>query len=239
MGSGIYAALSGALAHQRQLETTATNLANISTDGYRAIRPVFHEVLAETAGPRDRAHFSVVRSTHIDTSRGALKTTGRPLDIVLPKNGFLAVQTPAGERYTRAGSLTLNAQGVLQTRNGHTVLSEAGEPIAVETDQAITITPQGEVRAGDEAVAFLRVVSFNDARRLTYEGGCLLAAQAEAGEATPSIELLEIGRLEQSNASAVKAMTDLMTASRMFETMQRAISTFSAINRRLVRVVPK
>ena len=54
-----------------------------------------------------------------------------------------------------------------------------------------------------------------------------------------SDELLEVGRLEQSNASAVKAMTDLMTATRMFEAMQRAITTFSSVNRRLVTTVPK
>lgn len=239
MGSGIYAALSGALSHQRQLETTATNLANVSTDGYRAIRPVFHEVLSKIPTPRERTHFSVVRSTAVDTSRGALKTTERPLDIALAENSFLAVETPAGERYTRAGSLTLNANGVLQTRSGHTVLSDTQEPIVIDPDQEVTITPEGEVRAGKEGVAFLRMVKFEDARQMTYEGGGLLAAQAEAGAATASDELLEVGRLEQSNASAVTAMTDLMTATRMFEAMQRAISTFSSVNRRLVRTVPK
>ncbi len=239
MGSGIYAALSGALSHQRQLETTATNLANVSTDGYRAVRPVFHEVLSQTPTPRERTHFSVVRSTAVDTSRGALKTTERPLDVALAENSFLAVETPAGERYTRAGSLTLNAQGVLQTRTGHTVLSDAQQPIVLEPGKEVSITPQGEVRAGEEGVGFLRMVRFDDARQMTYEGGGLLAAQAEAGEPTQSTELLEVGRLEQSNASAVKAMTDLMTASRMFEAMQRALTTFSSVNQRLVRTVPK
>ncbi len=239
MGSGLYAALSGALSQQRQLDTTATNLANVSTDGYRSIRPVFREVLSETAGPRERAHFSVVRSTAIDTQRGALKTTERPLDIALPENSFLAVQTPAGERYTRAGSLTLNADGVLQTRTGLTVLSEAEQPIVSDSTEGLSITPQGEVRAGDEGIAFLRVVRFEDPRQMTYEGQGLLAALPDAGEPVVSDELLEVGRLEQSNASAVKAMTDLMTATRMFEAMQRAITTFSSVNRRLVTTVPK
>ena len=60
MGDGIYAALSGAIAHQTSLETTATNLSNASTAGFRAIRPVFQEVLAREEGPGQPVRFSTV-----------------------------------------------------------------------------------------------------------------------------------------------------------------------------------
>ncbi len=239
MGDGIYAALSGAIAHQTSLETTATNLANASTTGFRAIQPVFHEVLAEQRGPGQAVHFSAVRKSAIDTTRGGLKRTDRELDIALPKEVFLAVQTQTGERYTRAGSLEVDPSGTLKTRNGHVVMNEAQQPIRAERDAKVLVTADGEVKANGESLGFLRLVSFNDSRQMSFEGHGLLAPMAEAGAATQSTEQVEVGKLEGSNFSPVRAVTDLMMASRMFAAMERTISTFRAIDRRLVTTVPK
>jgi len=239
MGDGIYAALSGAIAHQTSLETTATNLANASTTGFRAIQPVFREILAEQGGPGQATHFSAVRKSAIDTTLGGLKQTDRELDIALPREVFLAVQTQAGERYTRAGSLEVNPGGTLATRNGHVVMNEAQQPIRVDPNANVLITPDGEVIANGESLGFLRLVSFNDPRQMSFEGKGLLAAAAEAGAATASTEQVEVGKLEKSNFSPVRAVTDLMMASRMFSAMERAISTFRSIDRRMVTTVPK
>ena len=52
MSDGIYVALSGAIAQASSLDTTATNLANASTDGYQRVRTVFREALATATGDR-------------------------------------------------------------------------------------------------------------------------------------------------------------------------------------------
>ncbi len=239
MGDGIYAALSGAIAHQTSLETTATNLANASTTGYRAIRPVFQEVLAREAGAGQQIRFSAVTATAVDTSGGALIQTSRPLDIAMGSQSFLAIETPGGERYTRAGSLKVAPNGTLTTQQGHPVLSEVEERIEVLANASVTITSSGEVKADGESVGFLRLVTFEDASSMTYQGEGLLARTGATGAAVASTETLQVGALEQSNASPVRAVTDLMMATRMFDAMERAITTINSLDKRLVQSVPK
>src|SRR5207253_7645482 len=80
MGDGIYVALSGAIAQSVNLDTTASNLANASTDGYQRARPVFREELTK-AGTHDPGfHYTSVAGTALDTTRGPLRATGKPLD---------------------------------------------------------------------------------------------------------------------------------------------------------------
>jgi flagellar basal-body rod protein FlgF len=239
MAEGIYAALSGAIAHYTSLETTAQNLSNVDTTGYRAMTPVFREVLAQAGGRGSTVRFSAIRKTAIDLTPGALRETGNPLDVALGPSSFLAVQTPAGERYSRAGSLKVAPNGTLTTQRGQPILGEANKPITVAENATVSISAQGEVTANGESVGFMRVVSFDRPDQMTYEGHGVLAANAEAGRPKQSTEPLEVGRLEESNASTVRAMTDLMAANRMFEAMEQAIGTFSQIDRRLITTVPK
>jgi len=235
MSSGIYSALSGAIAQQTALEVTATNLANASTKGYRAIRPVFHELLGRAQGEA----FTAVRQTSIDTSLGRLKQTGNPLDLALPRNAFLAVETPAGERYTRSGSLKIAPNGVLTTQSGHPVLSENRQRITLDGEGRIEIADSGEVSLNGEATSFLRVVTFADPRQMTYEGEGLLNPNAEAGNPEANTEALQIGIVEESNASPVRAMTDLIMATRMSDAMQRAMTTFKRVDNRMLRTVAR
>jgi flagellar basal body rod protein FlgG len=240
MSQGIYSALSGAIAQQAALETTATNLANANTGGFRALRPVFEDVLARAGGGRERAHFSMVRQTAVDTTPGAVRNTNRPLDLALPKDAFLAVQREDGrEAYTRAAALELDANGRLVTRSGHAVLDEERRTIDLTPGGVVTVRPTGEVEVDGEPVAVLRVVTFPDPKQMTYEGSTLLTPGAGAGEPTASTEPLTVGALEESNASPVRAMNELMMTTRVFEAMERAIGTFREVDQRLVTTVPK
>src|SRR5580704_19379329 len=101
MSDGIYVALSGAIAQAESLDTTATNLANASTDGYQRMRTVFREAMV-TAGKNGGSRSVTSSGVSLDTSRGALRATGNPLDVALPDRSYLSVNTARGERYTRA-----------------------------------------------------------------------------------------------------------------------------------------
>src|ERR1051325_4214106 len=72
---------------ERKQEVVANNLANVSTDGFKAQR-VFARLL-------DGMH--PAPDTTTDFSTGALKETGAPLDLALEKDGFFVVSTKAGE----------------------------------------------------------------------------------------------------------------------------------------------
>lgn len=239
MGNGIYVALSGAVAQETALETTATNLANASTDGYQKARPVFREVLAQTR--RGGAmRMTTVGQTAIDTTAGAVRTTGRPLDVALPRGTYLAVSAAAGERYTRAASLRVGAEGLVRAPSGDPVLGVGGQPIraSTTTGEPVTITTTGEVRQGTATLGRLRLVTFARPDALTHEGATLLAAPAAAGTPVASTAPIEVGAIEESNASVVGSMTELVTMSRNFDAFQRAIDAFREADRRVVTTTP-
>jgi flagellar basal-body rod protein FlgF len=232
MGSGIYVALSGAIAGNTALDTTAQNLANASTAGYQKLRPVFREVLAAASGSDKVPHrFTAVSRTALDVSEGAVKQTGRALDVALPKATYLSVQTPRGVRYTRGGSLDVDATGNLVTARGEPVLDEGGNAIKVPAGTIPTITADGELRGPTGSLGRMALSTFATPDALVPEGGCLLNAQA-AGAATPSKDPIAVGALEDGNVQVVEAMTEMVGTSRDFETFQRAIEAFNEIDRR-------
>ena len=239
MSDGIYVALSGAIAETTALDSTANNLANSSTDGYQALRPVFHEVLVRASTTAGDLRYSAVSATPIDPTAGGRRTTGRDLDAALPQGVYLGVSTAAGERYTRACSLEMRTDGTLQTRGGLPVAGEDGSPIHLPpTGGELSLSTDGAVLQNGTVRARLRLVSFTNPDQLVQQGSALLNAPAAAGTPTPATGTLAVGAVEESNASVVHAMTDLVTATRTFDAFKKVIDTFHDADRRVVETVP-
>ena len=100
-----------------------------------------------TISPPATAALSFVqdRATFHDFSPGPTEETRNPLDVAIDGGGFLAVQTPAGERYTRDGALQINNQGQLVTASGYQVLGNSGPIVFQPTDKQINIASDGNV----------------------------------------------------------------------------------------------
>jgi flagellar basal body rod protein FlgG len=239
MSHGIYAALSGAVAQMSALDQTATNVANASTAGFRAVHPVFHELISKDVGRSSGGvRYTALTGTSIDTSPGQLRSTGRPLDVVPATSDFLAVGAARGERYTRAGALTIGADGTLKAVSGDSLLGENGKPVKVDPTASIAIAPDGSVLANGAAVGRLRIVTFPNPEALQLEGGMLFNVGG-AGAPTPTKQALQVGALEDSNTSPVRGMTDLLQASRMFEAVQKTIEAFHEADRKALTVASK
>ena len=237
MSRGIYVALSGAVAQETALETTAQNLANAATNGYQRARPVFKEVLSgATRKAGSGLHNTVVDQTALDTTRGSLKSTGRALDMALPQGVYLGVSTANGERYTRNGALKVASDGSLTTASGQKVAGENGDPITMNPALEASIASDGRVMQGGAPVGRLRLVKLEAGAAMKHEAGNLLAATGGAPVAAAAT--LDVGALEESNASVVGSMTDLVTASRTFEAFQRMLDTFGEIDRKVLTTVP-
>ena len=141
MPGGAYSALSGMRTRLEELDRLAADLANVSTVGYKTERS------AKVASERDEfatalesAVDVVMGGKKIDFKPGLIASTGRDLDVAIDGSGFFAIETPAGERYTRNGSFSRRADGTLTTSTGETVLGESG-PITL---------PNGPVSIGDD-----------------------------------------------------------------------------------------
>jgi flagellar basal body rod protein FlgG len=239
VAEGIYVALSGAIAQSASLETTATNLANASTDGYQSVRTSFREELSRAGTRAPALHYSGASDARTDTTRGPLRATGNALDFAMAEGTYLAVGTPGGERYTRAASLSVGVDGTLRTAHGNSVLDENGQPIKATGDTtALRIDATGQLWQGSEARARVKLVSFPTPAALTHETGALLVATPAAGAPTASRAPVEPGQIEESNANVVGAMTALVDASRTFEAFQRVIDAFRDADRSAVSRVP-
>ncbi|MEO8178203.1 MAG: flagellar basal-body rod protein FlgF [Deltaproteobacteria bacterium] len=236
MSSGIWIAASGASAQMTALDVTANNLANATTPGFKADQAVFQEHLVQAlvAGKAqpDMRYTSVAAVTP-DLRSGPLQVTQRPLDAAIDGDGYFTVQTPRGERYTRAGGFQLGPAGTLVTALGYAVLDSGGSPIQLPLDgPPAEIGQDGAIRIGDEEVGRLGVVSFAQPRALAKDGDTLFRATPQAGQPEPTSVTLQSGALELPNVSIVKGMTDLVSATRAFEALERAVEAYSDLERR-------
>ncbi|MFO0565991.1 MAG: flagellar hook-basal body complex protein [Polyangiaceae bacterium] len=121
MATGIWSAASGAVAQSFSLDVAANNVANAGTPGFRADRAVFRQELARATarGEARGLRYNLTRTAAPSFVPGELVSTGRPLDVALrSENSLFAVRSADGVRYTRAGSLTLSADGKLTTPEG-------------------------------------------------------------------------------------------------------------------------
>ena len=237
MSRGVYVALSGAVAQERALETTAENLANASTNGYQRMRPIFKEALSKATNNKPALRFTEVAATAVDQSRGALKTTGRALDVALPEGNYLAVTTPSGERYTRDGALAMDASGILRAA-GQPLSNEDGKPIQLSPSAGQpTIGTDGSVWQAGAVVGKLKIMRGDTGTTFSHEAGSLMAASGPmiAGKPTQTdANAVDVGVIEESNATPVTAMTDLVTASRTFEAFQKMLDTFGDCDRKVL-----
>lgn len=236
MGDGIYSALSGAVAQARTLDVVANNVANTGTTGFRADRVSFQEELSRSengSSSPEQLRFVSISDVVMDPTPGALQQTGNALDMALEGEGWFAVETPQGERFTRAGAFAQGADGMLVTQQGFPVIADG-------TDGRIRIPPEvqelivqrdGTILADGETLGSLRLRRF-EPDALEKEGASLVRAEG-AGTAAEA-EVIQ-GYLEQSNMNAVAGLNEMINASRSFEAFQKIIRTYRQLDDRIAR----
>jgi flagellar basal-body rod protein FlgF/flagellar basal-body rod protein FlgG len=237
MDSGLYAAYTGLLARTQALDTAANNLANAGTAGFRAHRDYFSGVLAggvdqdpETASQVGQSvnGFGVLGGNRLDLGQGEIKATGNPLDLALEGQGFFAIQTSNGVRYTRDGAFARSPAGVLQTAQGEPVLDTNRKPITIPTG-AIYVSPDGSisVSTADGSVIVGRVGAFDFTEKsvLTAEGANRFSASG--AKPIPATALVEQGSVEGANEDAIHGTMQLVLVQRQAEMMQKALSVFN------------
>jgi flagellar basal-body rod protein FlgF len=220
----IYTAASGAKHILEQQATTAHNLANVSTTGFRAQIDAFRAVQVESEGLPTRA-FVVNSTAGANFDSGAIQMTGRDLDVAVRGKGWLAVQMPDGtEAYTRNGALQTNANGVLQSAGGFNIAGDGG-PITVPPEVTVTIGGDGTVSTvaagatpGAAAVlGRLKLVNPKEADLVRGDDGLFRLRDGAAAPADPQV-VVAGGALEGSNVSPVDMMVNMIALARSFDT---------------------
>lgn len=236
--NGFYPAVAGALAEDRKLELLTSNLANVTTPGFKQSDPVFRTVLAgqlsqDTAPAGDFSRPGIlplasdalpwVASSVIDLRPGVVRMTGNPLDLAIEGKGFFVVKTPWGEGYTRGGDFTRNQRGELATQDGYPVLGKSG-PLLLGQGQ-LTVSSDGEVEVAGNSVGTLQLVKFNDPRLLEHGQDGLLRLTSGSPVPVSSQTQVRQGYLEGSNVSVVGELTSMISSLRVFESYQKVIQS--------------
>lgn len=268
MSKGMFTAVSGAIAQSQRLDTIANNLANVNTPGFKRDGQLFREYLSayekeptNMSLPRIAASvesfynmqggdksFVDANSTFTDFSQGGLRSTGNQLDVAIEGNGFFEIGTPDGVKLTRAGSFTINSEGTLVTKQGYPVLSDSSvglqDPAARQIkikDAHVTIGENGQVVSGDQIAGKISVVHVGNRDALLKTGQNLYTFKDNI-DAQMSVDpnpKMNQGFLEVSNVNVVREMTDMITATRTFESTQKAIQAYDQMSGKAVNEISK
>lgn len=264
------------------MNAIANNLANADTVGYKrdvSVHKAFPELLLRRQNDEPAVAFPYRREPvgSIDPSpvvgrlgtgveqnevftifeQGAVRQTENPFDMALEGEGFFAVDTPYGERYSRAGTFTIGPESLLVTQEGFPVLSEDGNPIRVQANnfvvdeagrvfanQRFLDDPQRLVEMNENdwsetvQIGTLRLVGMDEPRYLRKEGSNLWNTTEESGPAVALIdqerpEVLQ-GFVETANVNPVVEMTQMIEVNRAYEANQKVIQSHDQSTARLI-----
>lgn len=214
-------ALARQVAVTRQLDLQANNIANLDTVGFKRQSMLFREHLAQSGDGQTASFVSEVGSIR-DLAQGSLRQTGRPLDLAVNGEGYFSVETPAGERFSRAGQFQMNAEGEIVTRDGHRLLDAGGEAIRMpQGTSEIVITKAGAIIADGNEIAQLQLRRFENPQELVHTSEGLYRSDVE-GEADEESEIHQ-GVLENSNVNPVTALVQMLEIQRDYQGAHKMI----------------
>lgn len=223
------------LAELARVDVVSNNLTNSSTVGYKRDQTVFRSYpevfvyeLKKFQEPRPVGNLGTgVFLDQIATPdiSGSFIPSSRALDIAV-RNGYLVIETPNGERYTKNGQLLINSDGYLVTSDGYRVLGING-PIRIAQGEPI-ISQRGEVILDNRVLDTLRVVTPQQGA-IQKIGNNLLNFNS-----TPVQPYIEAYALESSNVNTVREMVELISAYRAYESNQKVIQAEDSITDRLI-----
>jgi len=210
-----YATLTRQTGLMREMQVIANNIANAATTGFRQEGLIFAEHVQRTGGG-DSLSMAAGRARHTSMLQGALTRTGGQLDFAIEGPGFFRIETPAGERLTRAGSFALSPAGELVTPDGNRVLDAGGAPVFVPPNtRGLGVSPDGTVSAEGRPLARIGLGVPRDPTTLTREDGVMFRADGPV-DPVPDGRILQ-GFLEGANVNPVGQMARMIEVQRAYE----------------------
>jgi len=239
-------AATGMTGQQMMVDLIANNLANVNTTGFKRSQINFQDLLyvnikepgtEVSSGINSPGGIEIGSGVHAASTikvftAGELQNTDRPLDVAILGDGFLQITMPNGDlRYTRDGSLQINANGELVTTNGYSIEPAISIPIdatsvSIEKDGGINIT---DVSGTQSVIGTIQLARFPNPSGLSSEGDNLLSETEASGTPTTSTPgengfgTVLSGFLEKSNVQIVTELVNLINAQRAYEINSRAI----------------
>jgi len=249
MNRSLWISKTGMDAQQMQMDVISNNLANVGTNGFKASRPVFEDLIYQTLrepGAPSSTQTNLPTGLQVGTgvqpvaterilTQGNLTQTNNPTDVAIQGNGFFQVQMPDGTTgYTRDGSFQTNAQGQLVTSNGYVLQPPVTIPanataITVATDGTVSVNQPGST--APVQVGALQLAVFPNPAGLAAKGGNIYQETASSGTAATGAPgsngagTVQAGYVETSNVNVVEELVNMIETQRAYEINSKAIST--------------
>ncbi|TCP39107.1 flagellar hook-basal body complex protein [Rhodovulum marinum] len=223
MDSTSYGTLTRQVGLMREMQSVAHNIANAATAGFRREGVVFSEHIAALDGPAGSLSMANAHAREIDLSQAPLTQTNGTFDFAIEGEGFFLVETPQGERLTRAGAFTPNAAGELSTPEGHRLLDAGGAAVFVPPDAtSVSLAADGTLSADGQPLTQIGLYMPADRNAMTHVAGTLFDP---GGAPEPLLEgtILQ-GFVEQSNVDAVAEITRMIEVQRAYELGQNFLT---------------
>lgn len=221
MDNAIYTSLTRQSGLMREMHVVANNIANISTTGFRREGVIFSEYVRRLD---DAPSLSMARASARlrDLSQAELSQTGAPFDLAIRGEGFFLIETPDGERLTRAGHFTPNAEGELVNPDGYRLLDQGGAPVFVPPDAGVvSVASDGTISANGAPLARIGLWFPADPLSLRHVAGTLFSA--DAPEPMEESGVILQGYLEGSNVHPVMELARMIEVQRAYEMGQKLL----------------
>ena len=237
----IFTAVSGASRSLSQQEIHANNLANVNTEGFRSD---LDNALTQQVNGEGYASRYLAEPTQggVNMAPGAVRETGRDLDIAVKGDGLITLRSGNREVYTRNGQIDVNAEGELSVNglplegdNGPIVLPPFSS-VAIGEDGVITIVPDDGDIAAPMDVDRIKLVNIPaDALRKNEAGYLVTNATVNPRDEDVTVAA---GHLESANVSAINEMVSSIALNRQFEAQikrMKAAEDLATAGNRLIR----
>jgi flagellar basal-body rod protein FlgF len=218
MDAAGYATLNRQSGLMREMGVVANNIANASTTGFRREGVVFSEFVA-ALDEDPSLSMADASGRHVDLSQSTLAQTGGTFDFAIQGDGFFLIETPQGQRLTRAGSFTPSAEGELVTPYGYRLLDAGGAPIFIPPDvKGVAMSADGTLSSNGQPIAQVGLWQPTDPLALKHQTGTLF----DGGEVEPAEGATVMqGMLEDSNVEPVSEIARMIEVQRAYELGQK------------------
>lgn len=231
-----YIALSRQSVLRRKMDIIANNLANMTTPAFKGEDMMFVEHLKKT-GNNDRVSLVQDLALLRNLNAGPMSKTDNPLDLAINGDGYFAVETPDGERYTRNGTFQLNQDGQIVTTQGDLVLGIDGNAITIPPNEPhISVARDGSISAGETLIGRIQIVGFENEQELEKLSNSMYARGNQEPQAAEGSEIAQ-GMIEGSNVQGIVEMTKMITTVRSYASTSKLVDQEHERQRRAIQVL--
>lgn len=248
MDRGLYTATTGMLVQELKLDYISNNLANANTFGFKqnvsAVKSFpqmlvhrMNDTYLKVSGIEGNMDLrpmvglstmgAVVDEIATDFAKGDIQNTENPFDLAIDGQGFFVIDTPYGERMTRAGNFTINANKELVTKLGYRVMGENG-PIVLD-GKSFNVDSEGVVYVGDKGDEYLdklKVVTVDDFKTIKKVGHDLFMVPKEHPQPFDATNVtIRQGAVEASNVNTIIMLRSMIDVMRMYEANSKVVMT--------------